>query len=220
MELGGPDDFPLIYPYNPHTLKNNELPRLDRSSDDPLDLAPISSFPVDPDHPICANWDSVAEGIIANLNMVHLKYSSVECWRRRQESQRRHRHAAAAATDRDDHTILIRLEKLPLMTGRILNCLSNIYLLSGSLFLEIVEGRVEHRAGKSNSSGSAAADGTGTIELSMGASIGGGWSCSVTWIRRARQDRTCSQTVWVDVLACHLAAGGDGEPSRRDYSRR
>jgi len=63
--------------------------------------------------------------------MAHLKYSSVECWRRRQESRRRHRHAAAAATDRDDHTIVIRLEKLPRMTGRILNCLSNIYLLSG-----------------------------------------------------------------------------------------
>jgi len=123
MELVATEEFPLIYPYNPHTMKNNELPRLHRLSDDPLDLAPISSFPVDPSHPICSNWDSVAEGIIANLNMEHLKYSSVECWRRRQDRRQ--------AVDRDDHTIVIRVEKLPRMTGRFLNCLSNIYLLSG-----------------------------------------------------------------------------------------
>jgi len=42
----------------------------------------------------------------------------------------------------------------------------------GNLFLEIVEGRVEHRTGQSSRSD--------RIELSMGSSIGGGGSHSVT----------------------------------------
>src|ERR1700722_12633393 len=54
-------------------------------SDDPLDLAPISSFPVDSDHvPICANWDSVVEGIIiTNLNHREPEHGASQVQQRR-----------------------------------------------------------------------------------------------------------------------------------------
>ncbi|KAL2001028.1 hypothetical protein VTN02DRAFT_2320 [Thermoascus thermophilus] len=116
-----------IYPFNPHTKTVNDLPT--------LPPAPILSFVVDARHPIVPRWRDVARQTIEKLDQAALRWVAIECFQRRQGTQR--------STSHDDTSIVITVQALSLDRERLQGLLREIHELSGNLFVELVEGAVE-----------------------------------------------------------------------------
>ncbi|KAL2008708.1 hypothetical protein VTN00DRAFT_6902 [Thermoascus crustaceus] len=130
----------VIYPFNPHTKTINNLPTIDPGFDPEPNVlpAPILSFVVDANHPIVPCWRDVARQTIDKLDQAGLKWVAVECFQRRQLTEK--------STTHDDTSIVIIVQELSLDPERLQGVLREIHELSGNLFVELVEGNIELHA--------------------------------------------------------------------------
>lgn len=114
-----------IYPFNPHTKTVNDLPTIDPGFDPEPNMlpAPILSFVVDANHPIVPRWRDVARQTIEKLDQAELRWVAVECFQRRQVTER--------STTHDDTFIVITVQELSLDPERLQGLLREIHELSG-----------------------------------------------------------------------------------------
>jgi len=115
----------VIYPFNPHTKTANNLPKMgfflhEDPDNTPL---PIRSFVVDDHHPIVPRWRDVARQIMDKLDQAGLKWVAVECFQRRQLTQKSSTH--------DDTSVVITVQELTLETDHLQPLLHEIHVLSG-----------------------------------------------------------------------------------------
>ncbi|KMP02047.1 hypothetical protein CIHG_05396 [Coccidioides immitis H538.4] len=134
MDLSDDQCGRIVYPRDPHGILISELPLMGHFVQRGEGLAPVLTFPVNRDHPIVARWREVAREIIAKLDNARLKWAGVECFQRRQLQQKRKNF--------DDTTVVITLEKLPSSSFDKKKLLEDIHMLSGGLFVELIEGRI------------------------------------------------------------------------------